>query len=181
MIRNIQLILPSLLLRYIKYFFLTGSVIFSLVVFLFILLNIQPGFSFEFLSIFLFLNESYGTDSFAMGGADVMKIFSVVSFVVMLISSVVQMGVKKVFNISIELSLKSKLVIFGTIISAAYVCTMLLVTFNDTLDNLFYVVFGVFYVINLISLLLYFVTDTILKKVTAFTKTTKVAPKNYIT
>ena len=180
MSKNIITTIISFLLNYIKYFFLTGSVIFSLAVLLFVLLNLVPDFSFGFLQYFSFLNPDYGTGTFSMDISEVMEIFSLVSLIIMFTSYVFSFTLKKIFNSYIKFSLKLKILFLVVLITLAYLIAMILVTLYNALDNLFYYIFVVFYVANLISLVLYFLVDALLKKVTNFIKIQKNVPENYI-
>ena len=156
MSKNIITTIIPFLLGYIKYFFLTGSVIFSLAVLLFILLNLIPNFSFGFLSYFSFLNPTYKTGAFSLGIPEVMKIFSLVSLVITFASYILRFALKKIFNITFELSFKVKIFSFVAIITSAYAIAAILVTLDNALDSLFYYIFAVFYVFNLLSLMFYF-------------------------
>ena len=168
------------LLGYIKYFFLTGSVIFSLSVLLFVVLNLAPNISFGFLSHLSFIDAAYSTGTFSIGIPEVMKIFSLVSLIIMFASNVSKIALKKIFNINFRLSFKLKIIVFVTIITLAYIIAITLVTLNETLDNLFYYIITIFYPGNLISLVFYFLVDALLKKVADFNKTQEAASENYI-
>jgi len=180
MSKDIITTIISFLLGYIKYFFLTGSVIFSLGVLLFVLINLMPDFSFEFLQYFSFLNFDYRTDTFSMGISEIMEIFTLVSFIIMFVSSVFNLMLKKIFNITHKFSLKLKIILLTSMITLVYVIAIMLITLSNTLDNLFYYIFAIFYVVNLTSLMLYFLVDTLLKKIINFIEIQNNVPKNYI-
>ena len=147
---------------------------------MFVLLNLVPDFSFGFLQYFSFLNPDYGTGTFSMDISEVMEIFSLVSLIIMFTSYVFSFTLKKIFNSYIKFSLKLKILFLVVLITLAYLIAMILVTLYNALDNLFYYIFVVFYVANLISLVLYFLVDALLKKVTNFIKIQKNVPENYI-
>ena len=165
---NKNIIIISFFLSYIKYYFLTGSVICSLAVLLFVLLNLEPYFSFDFFSYFSLLDPAYSTGTFSMGIPEVMKIFSLMSLVIMLVSYVLRFASKKIFNITFEFSLRVKLLFFVTMITLTYIISFILIKLDNALDNSFYYVFVVFYVFNLVSLILYFLIDALMRRVNNF-------------
>ena len=97
LITKIILTTTRLFINYIKYFFLTSSVIFSLFVLLFIILNINPNFSFGFIQYFSFINPTYETGTFNLNIKEIMEIFLVVSFVLMIIANLIKLALKKIF------------------------------------------------------------------------------------
>jgi len=141
------------LINYIKYPYLAGAVIFPLATVLFTVLNLNPDFSFGFLRYFSFVDPRYATDTFSMGITKIMEIFLVVSLVLMAAVSLMK----------ILTSSKSKIIISLTAITLLYLCAMMIVAFSDTLDKSFYVVFFIFYILNVVSTLLYFVFDALSK------------------
>ena len=154
-----------LFVNYVKYFFLTGSVIFSLVVLLFIILNINPHLSFSFVQYFSFINPLYKTGSFNMGINEIMQIFSVVSLILLIIISMIKFAFKKAFGFNTFLSIKLKIVLFFVAITLAYVFASAIVAFSNNSDKSFYFVFAVFYFINLASAIGYFLLDALLNKI----------------
>lgn len=169
------------LLNYLKYNFLTGSVVFSLAVLLFTLLNLMPNFSFGFLTYFSFLDPAYKTGTFSMRIPEVMKIFSLVSLVIMFASYILRFTLEKIFNRTFEFFLKLKIFFFVAIITLAYVISAILITLNNALDSSFYFIFAVFYVFNIISLVLYFLIGAFIEKVNNLLETHKDVPENYVT
>ena len=151
------------LINYIKYPYLAGAVIFPLATVLFTVLNLNPDFSFGFLRYFSFVDPRYATDTFSMGITKIMEIFLVVSLVLMAAVSLMKIALRKVFNREILISSKSKIIISLTAITLLYLCAMMIVAFSDTLDKSFYVVFFIFYILNVVSTLLYFVFDALSK------------------
>ena len=180
MSKKIIITILSFSLDYIKYFFLTGSVIPSLTILLFVLSSLRPAFSFGFLSYFSFLDPAYGTGTFSMSIPEVMKIFSLVSLVIMFASYILSFSLKKIFNTTFEFSLKLKTLSLVTIVSLIYVIATILVTLDNGLDTSFYYIFAVFYIVNLIALVFYFLVDAHLKTMTNFDQPQAVAPENYI-
>ncbi len=157
-------------ISYVKYFFLTGSVIFSLTVLLFIILNINPNFSFNFLQYFSFINPLYKTGSFSMGIKEIMQIFSAVAFILFVIITLIKFTLKKIFGFNISLSLKLKSILFFVAITLAYIFASVIVAFSDNLDKGFYLVFIVFYFINLASATGYFFLDALLNEISQIYK-----------
>lgn len=163
--QEISLVFIRFFINYIKYFFLTGSVIFSIVILLFIILNLNPNFSFNFIQYFSFINPVYATGNFSMGITEIMQIFSIVSLILMILSGLIKLILKKAFNFEILISLKSKIIIFFSIITLAYFFASLIVAFSENLDKMFYFVFAFFYCINLVSAIGYFLIDALLKRI----------------
>ncbi len=165
---NFILLITQFIISYIKYFFLTGSVIFSIVILLFITLNVNPNFSFGFLQYFSFINPVYKTGTFSMGVKETMQIFSVVSLVFMIIISLVKIALKKIFKLNILITFKSKIIVFFVPITLAYIFASIIVAFSDNLDKGFYFVFAIFYILNLVSAAFYFLFDGLLKGIVQF-------------
>ncbi|MDD3263814.1 MAG: hypothetical protein PHT94_02870, partial [Candidatus Nanoarchaeia archaeon] len=164
---NFKVLLTAIrfFVSYIKYFFLTGSVIFSLTVLLLIILNINPNFSFNFLQYFSFINPIYKTESFSMGTKEIMQIFSVVTFILFIIITLIKFILKKMFGFSKSLSLKLKIILFFIGITLTYSIAFAIVAFSDNLDKGFYFVLIIFYFINLVSAVGYFLLDALLNKI----------------
>jgi|SRR3989344_2377149 len=163
-IKKIGLYLIQLFLNYVSYFFLTGSVILSLVVLIFIILNIHPTTSFDFLRFFSFINPIYKNETFELSIREVMQIFAIVTLVLSIIVSSIKFGLKKIFGVKILLSFKFKALLLFSIISLSYAVAFLIIGLTDSLDKEFYAVFAIFYIINLISASVYFSFDLLSKE-----------------
>ena len=163
--KKMILIIIQFLINYIKYFFLTGSVIFSITILLFIILNIDPNFSFGFFQYFQFINPIYATGTFNMGIKEIMEIFSVVSLVLMIVASLIKMTLKKIFDLRVLIPFRLKIIIFFIAITFAYILASIIVAYSDKLDTGFYFVFIIFYILNLISATFYFLFDMLSKKI----------------
>jgi len=87
------------LLDYIKYYFLTGLIFFTLGVLLFIIINLKPDFSFNFLSIFSFIDPVYKTGTFELDLKKIMQIFTTVSLFLFIIGDLIKIIFKNLFNI----------------------------------------------------------------------------------
>ena len=167
-IKNLVLIIIRFVISYIEYFFLTGSVIFSLVVLIFIVLNINPNFSFGFIQYFSFLNPAYKTGTFSMGIKETMEIFSVLAFIFMIISASIKIVVKKVSGINIYFTLKSRALFLFAVITFLYIFAFFIIAFSDKLDKGFYFVFTVFYISNLICTTFYLLFAALSEKIIKF-------------
>jgi hypothetical protein len=159
--QNTAPLLVQFLINYIKYFFLTGSVVFSTFVLLVVIVSINPDFSFGFLQLFSFLNPAYKTGTFRMGIKEIMEIFAVVSLALLVIVWLAKAALKKFFNFSLKLRLKHKIIIFFALITSAYILAALIAKFAFPKDLGYYLVFAVFYVFNLVSAVFYFLLDTL--------------------
>ncbi len=159
-----------LFLSYIKYLFLTGTILFSLTAILLIVATINPHFSFEFLQYFSFLNPSYKTESFSMGKKEIMEIFSITALFLWIVLAPIKFFLKKKFGFNTTLSLKSKIILSFVIISLLYFFTLLSAKLDDHSNNNSYFVFIVFYIFNLISMLGYFLLNALLNKISNYQK-----------
>ena len=168
---NFILFIIKFIISYIKYFFLTGSVFFSIAILLFIVLNMNPNFSFSFLQYFSFIDPGYKTGTFRGGLEEIMEIFSVVSFVFMIVISLVKIALQKIFKLNISITFKSKIIVFFATITLAYIFASIIVSFSDNLDKGFYFVFAIFYILNLVSIAFYFIVDEFLKRIVKFLET----------
>ncbi|MFH1409198.1 MAG: hypothetical protein ABIH34_04785 [Nanoarchaeota archaeon] len=155
---RMMLLVLYLLLRYIKYVFLTGSVVCSLVVLLFIIINTNPQFSFSFLQMFSYLNPMYATGTFSMGIEEIMQIFLAISFVFMIIGIGITEVLKKLFKRDLSISAKAKMTLIFILMSIAYAIGAILVLLRD-LDPSFYGILAIFFIFNFISATLYFIVD----------------------
>lgn len=162
---NFALLIVQFLLNYIEYLFLTGSVIFSIVMLLFIILNLKMEFSFNFLKYFAFINPIYKSGNFSLGIKEVMQIFSVISLILLIIVSLMRAALKRLFNFNIAFSFKLKIIVVLFVITMSYIFAFLIVAFSDPKYKGFYFVFVSFYIYNLSSALFYFLFDAILKKI----------------
>ena len=94
------LILVRLILSYIKYFFLTWLVGLLLGTIIFITLNLNPNISFGFFRYFSFINPLYAGSTFNMNLTGIMQIFSVVSLVLMITTTLIKIILNKLFKIN---------------------------------------------------------------------------------
>ena len=154
--KKIILLSIRFLISYIKYPFLIGAVIFPLGVILFIALNVNPNLSFGFLRYLSFIDPKYARDTMILGTTEIMALFGVMSLFLMMIAGLLKTALRKVFNREISVSFKSKIIISLTAITLLYLGAMMIVAFSDTLDNEFYAVFFIFYILNVMSTVFYF-------------------------
>lgn len=161
--QNLVLLFFQHLIGYVAYFFLIGSVIFSLTILLFVLLNLKPDFSFSLLKYFAFINPIFKERSFTMGIKEIMQIYVVVSLILLAIVGLTKLIANRIFNfnINISISLKRKLIISLIFITAVYIIAFLIVTFNNSLDKGFYGVLIIFYFVNLLSVLFYILLNAL--------------------
>ncbi|KKT18865.1 MAG: hypothetical protein UW02_C0020G0016 [Candidatus Nomurabacteria bacterium GW2011_GWB1_43_7] len=160
--KNIMVSLVRIVINYVKYFFLTGSVFFSLAVLMFVVLNKNPDFSFEFMKYFSFIDPAYKTGNFVINLGDVMNIFLILSLVMMLVINFLKMLMKKIFSFSLYFSTRTKFTVLFTIITLAYVIAVIFITQNDSLDKGLYFIFAIFYVLNLIFMVLYLLMEKVM-------------------
>ncbi len=161
---NFIFLIIRFVLGYIKYFFLTTFVIFLVAILLFIILTLSPGFSFNFLRYFSFINIIYNNVTFTMGKKELIQIFSIVSFLFMIVASLIKMAVRKLFNVNFSLPAKRKRVLFFTINSIIYLVAIFIVLFNASLKKSLVFILIIFYVISSIAMLSYFLLDFLLQK-----------------
>ena len=161
---NIFLICIRFILNYLKYCFLTGSVIFSILILLFIILNINPQFSFSFLRLFAFLNPSYATGSYTIGLKEIVRLFFVVSLAFTFLLLLIKMVLKKVFKVNPELKTRTKIILFSSIITLAYVIAIFFVCLTSKVDKNILIVFVCFYLMNVFSAAAYFIVDNFQRK-----------------
>jgi len=160
---KILLTIVRFIVNYIKFLFLTGSVIFSLVVLLAIILTINPQFSFGFLKYFSFLNPQYQTDSFHMGIKEIMEIISAVSLALLIVLTPVKFALKRFFNYT-PLGLGKKILLAFLTITGAYLVSLVLVAVYN-MNKLFYVFFIIFYFVNIGAAVGYFLIDWLVQKI----------------
>ena len=167
---KVIIIIIQIFLNYIKYLFLTGSILFSLAALLFIIVNINPHFSFEFIQYFSFVNPLYRTESFSMGTKEIMEIFSITALFLWVILAPIKFFLKKTLGVNFTLSLKLKIILFFSIISLIYSFALIFAVLDNSLIKGFYFVLIVFYIINIASTAGYFLLNTLLNKISTYQK-----------
>ena len=161
---QVLLVILQFIISYIKYFFLTGLVIFSLFALLFIILNIKPSFSFAFLKYFSFIDPLYKTGSFTLDINQIMQVFLAISFITTIILSFIKIVCKKLFKLELGLSKNMKASLLLRIISFLYILALLFIAFDNNLDKgLFFVLIG-FYFIDIFCMLGYLIFNSLLTK-----------------
>lgn len=148
-------IVSKYLLDYIKYCFLTGFIFFTLGVLLFIIINLKPDISFNFLSVFSFIDPAYKTGTFELDLKKTMQIFSIVAFILLLIGDLTKIVFKKLFNINIEFKLKTKKLVLFSGITALYFLAVLLIVIDQTLEIKLLFILAFFYFSNIVTLVGY--------------------------
>ncbi|MBU0661570.1 hypothetical protein KKG22_05355 [Patescibacteria group bacterium] len=155
---------------YIKYFFLTISVVIYTVIILFMVMAINPDVSFEFLKVFAFLDPKYAEGNFSLEISDLMKLFSVVTLFFWFITSAIRFVSKKYFNrevfIKEFISNKKKYMIFFT----SYILFAIAVFLKGGFDVGFFFIFVVFGFIHLTSLSMYLLFKKLSKGVSSSAK-----------
>lgn len=175
MILHLIIILIRLSISYIRYALLTVVVILLLTPIIFILLIINPNFSFEFLRYFAFLNPEYKTGSYSMGKKEIMEIFSVISFILWISVSVIKLLINKFFGLSFSSHTKLKKFLLFFTFNIVYLGSIITVGISDTIENAGIFVFLLFYFIELFAIIAYLVLCSLsqslykLQRNTAFT------------
>jgi hypothetical protein len=160
---NIVSITIQFVFNYIKYFFLTGLIMFSFATLLFVLININPDYQFGFFRYFSFIVPFDGKGNLYMETPEIMKIFSVMAFILMIITNLIKIILKKIFGLVYSFTTKLKIGLFFTITSLFYILALLSVFFNDSNKD-FYFMFIIFYIINIVSIVGYLFMDWLLSK-----------------
>jgi len=158
------LMAAQLILGYFRYVFLTGSVIFSLVFLLVIVLSVNPDISFGFLRYLSFMNPLYGNGSFTMGIEELMQIFFVTSFVLMIVLTPIEFAVKRILKREKLLTQKTRLIVCFASITSIYIVVSLIVAVRGY-DSGLYIIFAFFYCINLVSTLGYILVEALIQRV----------------
>lgn len=161
---NFIFLILKFVLNYVRYFFLTTFVLFIIAILLFIILTLNPGFSFAFLKYFSFINPIFNNPEFTMSSKELIQIFSIISFIFMIVVSLVKLALKRLFNIHSSLTTKRKWMWFFSVNSIIYLFAIFIVLFNASLENGLVLILVIFYVISSIAMISYFLFDFLLKK-----------------
>jgi len=138
-------------LGYLKYCFLTGTVIFGFTGLFFIATNLGVTISFEFLKYFAFINPLFGKESWTGGITELMQIFSILAFIMFLVASLIKFIFKRLLGTHLSIPLKVRMIGTISLITVIWVVDALIVRFSPNLNLDFLRVFFIFYVINLVS------------------------------
>jgi len=160
MIKMILLSAVKLFVNYIKYFFLTFIVLLSLLMVLFVILNIKSDFSFDFLKYFSFVNAIFNKETYVMHTKEVMQIFSIISLLVYAFMGIIKYLINKIFNLKLEVSLKNKLIILFSFITLVFFVTIFLIKYKK-IDNDLYISFIAVYIFNIIVTFFYLTISTL--------------------
>jgi hypothetical protein len=144
----------NLFFSYVKYFFLTGVILIFCTFILFILLSVEPNFSFEFLKYFSFIDPIYKESSYTLQKADILKIFSVLSFALLIILSLIKLILKKVFKYNSEFKLKHKFIITLSISTILLLLSIIFINIRN-INNSLYFIFILLYLINVFLMIIY--------------------------
>lgn len=152
-------------MNYIKYFFLLCLIVFFLLNILFIILNINPNLSFNFLKNLAFIDTIYKKDSSNLSVNEIAKLFSLLTLILYIISIPIEFALKKMFRFKKNTPLKTKFFLFFKIISLIYLFDVLIILFNYNLDKSFLITFIALYVMNLIYAIFYFLLIFLINKI----------------
>lgn len=144
----------NLFFNYVKYFFLTGIIFIFCMFLLFIVLSIEPNFSFEFLKYFSFIDPIYKESSYSIQKADILKIFSVLSFAILVIVNLSKLIIKKIFKYNLDFKLKYKLIIILSILTILLFLSIILINIRN-IDNSLYFIFILSYLIGVFLTIIY--------------------------
>lgn len=144
----------NIFFSYVKYFFLTGVILIFCMFLLFIVLGIEPNFSFEFLKYFSFIDSIYKESSYTLQKADILKIYSALSFAILIIISIFKLIINKIFKYNINLKLKHKFIIILSISTILLFQSIILVKAKN-IDNSLYFILILTYLINLFLTIIY--------------------------
>jgi len=161
---NLIFLTIKFFLSYIKSFFLTGFILFVILILLFIILNITQDFSFAFLKYFSFINPIYNGSTFTISNKEIIQIFSIVALFFMAIINLIKIVLKRIFKVNLLITIKQKFISFFVINTLLYILAIIIVGFSESLEKNLYVTFIFLYVINLVFILLYFLFDFLLEK-----------------
>jgi len=159
LLENITKLVFRYILKYAAYSFLTAAVIITITVLLVIFTTIiGDSLSFPFLKYFAFINPAFREGTFSLGIKEVMEIYSVVVFAVMALFELIKFIFKQ-RGIEIKVSFKRKLVYTFIFLSVIYLVAFLIepsIRVSEGSNNSkFYFVFVIFYVITVISSMIY--------------------------
>ena len=115
-------------LQYFSYCLLTGLVFFVSAALFVIIIKINPHFSFSFMKYFSFLNPAYSTGTFSGDLGDVMQIYLLISFIVMIIIKLLEFVNNQWFHLKLEIPYANKIKFWSIIIllSAMYITAILI-------------------------------------------------------
>lgn len=116
---------------------------------------VQIFISYVFLKYFSFVSRADEVGTATLGVKEIMEIFLATSFVLMVASGLLKIALRKMFGLGLAVTPKSKIILFFVAITLAYALASLIVALNE-MDKSFYFVFVVFYIINLVSAVGYF-------------------------
>lgn len=139
-----------------------GAVIISLTgIVLFIIVSLNPYFSFDFLKYFSITKLLYKTESFEIGGGEeLMSIFTLSSVLLGMVISLVKFGVKKIFRVDINaiFTVRLRFILSLIIVSLIYASALLIIIYK-MLDTIFYFVLSFMFIFNVVLLLMYYYFD----------------------
>lgn len=158
----------KIILNYIKYNFLTGSVILSIGIAVFVVLNIDPNTSFEFMKNLSFIDSRYSAGDYSVNGSDLMKIFSIFSLFLYILISIITLILNKLFNIILIIKLRYKILACFLIILLAYMIAFIVMASNKSFNINYYFIIGALLIINLICAITYILFDFIVGKLNLY-------------
>ncbi len=161
---EIPRLIIEIIINYIKYLFLTGVVLFPFSILVMIIIMINPDYNFGIFQYFSIINPTYSQESFNIGTKEIMEMFGIIALIFYAITSIIKFLFKKLFDIEISITLKTKIKTTLIFLTLMYIMVISLSIINDLgiLDSL--LIFFFFYIINLIFLGAYFLIETFLLK-----------------
>lgn len=164
--RNPALTIAQFVVDYIKYSFLIGTVIPSVGVILITVLYNNENTSFEFLKNLSFLNSAYKDGAFGVGVGDIMKIFGIGVFILTIAGNLIKKMFAKFFGQ--PYMFKTNAFFLSLLITAIYIISSIVIKKDGPLGSDFYIVFAIFYLINLASMLCYLALGKLSDKISQF-------------
>ncbi len=163
--KKLKMIL-NLIINYTAYAFLSFPVIGVAAALMFILITISSGeASFEFLKYFSFLNGKFANDSFILTKGDIMQIYGVIAFVLIIIFEISKKIYKKTNKKEIIITFKKKLLYSFSLITFVYAVLFISIPYSNISENiniaLVYIGAIIFYAISIFSLFLYLAISSI--------------------
>jgi hypothetical protein len=117
----------------------------------------------SFLSIFAFVNPKLAEKAYSLSVPDIMQIFAVIGFIFFTIKITIAFIAKRLFNKTIALNLRQRIVIVLAAITFVFIAALCMIPFMDAGDIgkklAFIPIFFVFYLLALFPSMLYVLLD----------------------
>lgn len=162
MSNNLGAYITNLFINYIKYYFLSGVVLISTAMLMFIIININPNLTEYYFFNFLTKIIPNLSDSIYLDKKGILQLFSWMSLIFLVIIESFKFILRKFFYVTFNFSFKFKLIFISILIFIIYIFCILFTSIKNLSNHLYFFftfIFGIDILFTFVFLCVSYLSD----------------------